>query len=172
MTVSRKDEARYLDKDERALVDSTHHPAITNLADKDLADLKKRVRERRDRARDIASRQRREMRGKARPQGAEAATGNEGSKLKLVVLAQAMKRLNSEAARRQRKGARAEMVEGMRAALKRKRAADGPKRPDSKSAGKGMKAKPREKREQIADPREAGRVSQAVKRGQARRDSK
>ena len=41
-----------------------------------LCDLVRRVRERRDRARDIASRQRREMRGKAAPAGAQPATGN------------------------------------------------------------------------------------------------
>lgn len=171
MSMSRKDEARFLTGDEQELVDKSHHPAIGDLDEAGLRDLVKRLRERRDRARDIAARQRREMRGKARPQGADATRDDAGSKAKLAVLAQAMKRANGETARRREKSDRAAMVEGLREALNRKRS-QGASRPKSRTAGKGMKAKPSGAREKIADPREAGRVSQFVKQGQARRDSK
>jgi hypothetical protein len=171
MNLTRKDEERYLDKDERELVARTHQPELGGVEDKELADLKKRVRERRDRARDIASRQRREMRGKARPQGQEGVRDDAGSKVKLAVLAHAMKRVNAESARRARKDGRQAMVEGLRESLARKRAATSD-RPKSRTAGKGMKANPNTVREQIADPREVGRVSQSQKKAQARRDSK
>lgn len=172
MAWTRKDEERYLDKDERELVDRTHQPALGAVDDKELPDLKKLLRERRDRARDIAARQRREMRGKGgRPQGQEAARDDAGSRMKLAVLAKALKRLNNEATRREGKASRKAMVEGMRDSLERKQASKS-RRPTSRSAGKGMKAKPNTKGENIADPREAGRVSQFVKQGQARRDSK
>lgn len=171
MNLTRKDEARYLDKDERDLVAKSHQPELADVPDDELSKLTRLIRERRDRARDIAARQRREMRGKGRPQGQEASRDDAGSKIKLAVLAKAMKRLNSEAARREQKAGRQAMVEGLRGALERKRSA-AKDRPKSRTAGKGMKAKPSGARERIADPREAGRVSQAVKKGQAKRDSK
>jgi hypothetical protein len=100
MTMTRKDEERYLSAEERELVARTHQPGIAALSGDELAALRKLVRERRDRATDIARRQRREMRGKAQSKGAEPAAANTGSKLKASLLAQATKRLNSELARR------------------------------------------------------------------------
>jgi hypothetical protein len=170
MTLNRKQEERFLSQDERDLVARSHQPEIAALSDADLASLRKLLRERRDRATDIARRQRRELRGKARPQGADPARDDTGSKLKQSLLAQAMKRLNSEATRRRKKAARGELAANMRRALAMKQAAARPSRPKSRTAGKGMKSRPSGKSEQIADPREAGRVSQAGKQAQARRD--
>ena len=82
MAVSRKDEARLFTKDELELVERSHHPALSSLDDKTLADTRKLVRERRQRALDISKRQRREMRGKAQAQGAKPAADNLGSKEK------------------------------------------------------------------------------------------
>ncbi len=171
MTLTRKQEERYLSQDERDLVARSHQPEIAALSDEDLAGLRKLLRERRDRATGIARRQRRELRGKAGAKGAAPARDDAGSKLKQSLLAQAMKRLNSEATRRRKKAARSELAANMRRALAMKQAAAKPSRPKSRTAGKGMKSSPSRKAEQIADPREAGRVSQFVKQGQARRDS-
>jgi hypothetical protein len=170
MTLTRKQEERFLSAEERELVERTHHPAIAGLPDDELANLRKLVRERRDRATGISRRQRREMRGKAAPKGAAPASGNEGSMMKVGLLAQAMKRLNRESSRRQKISARSELTVNMRKALAMKRAAAKPKRPASRTAGKGMADNPNQKAEQITDPREVGRVSQFVKVGQARRD--
>jgi len=171
MAISRKDEARFLDKDEAALVEKSRHPEIGNLDDKALASTIKLIRERRDRAREIGQRQRREMRGKARPQGAKAAGDNAGTKQKMAVLAQALKRLNSEQTRRREHSARNATASGMKRAMETKAAATAPKRPKSKTADRGMKSVPNKQNEEIADPREAGRVSEQVKRAQAKRDS-
>jgi len=73
MARSIKQKRRLLGADELILVEKTHHPALGLLPDRDLAELRKLVRERRDRAHDIAARQRRELRGKAAPKGARAA---------------------------------------------------------------------------------------------------
>lgn len=98
MATSRREEQRLLDKAERDLVDQTRHPALGDLGDKDLAKLVKLLRERRDRARDIARTQRRSVRGKT---DAKAGEGPErGNKQKMSVLAQALQRANKEAARR------------------------------------------------------------------------
>ncbi len=172
MAMTRKDEERYLAKDERDLVAKTHQPELGGIDDGELAKLRGLIRDRRDKARNVAARQRREIRGKARkPQGNEAARDDAGSRVKLALLAQAMKRLNNEANRRGRKSDRAAMVSGMRELLERKKAAKS-SRPKSRTAGKGMKANPSDVREQLTDPREVGRVSQAMKKAQARRDSK
>ena len=67
------DDARSLTAAEQELVGLTLHPAITGLSRHDLQALARRLREARDRARAIASQQRREMRGKAEPRGATPA---------------------------------------------------------------------------------------------------
>lgn len=171
MAVSRKDEARLFTKDELELVERSHHPALASLDDKTLADTRKLVRERRQRALDISKRQRREMRGKAPAQGAKPAADNLGSKEKAAALASALKRLNAEHARRTAASAREETRSGVKKALAMKRAAPKTTRPGSRTAGKGMKKNTSDKAEQITDPREVGRVSQQIKKAQAKRDN-
>lgn len=107
MARSLRDERRLLSAEEFSLVEKTRHPGLKALADKELAELLKLIRERRDRAREIAARQRRELRGKSAPHGASAARDNTGTQAKRDHLAQAVQRLNKEAARRQAKAARA-----------------------------------------------------------------
>ncbi len=102
MAVTRKDEARALDSDERELVERSHHPALQELPDSELSKLVKLVRDRRDKAKSQAQQRRREMRGKAAPKGAEPSRDDAGSRLKLSVLAMAVRRLNTEAGRRRR----------------------------------------------------------------------
>ncbi len=170
MSLTRKHEDRFLSAEERELVIRTHRPEIAALSDDELAKLRNLVRERRDRAGDISRRQRREMRGKAGARGASPATADAGSKLKVSLLAQAMRRLNSETARRQRQAARSRLIADMHRAPALRRSAAKPSRPASRTASKGMQSNPSPVAEQIADPREVGRVSKDVKRGQARRD--
>lgn len=94
MTTSRRNQERVLDKAETELVDQTRHPALGGVSDKELSRLVKLLRERRDRARDIARAQRRKGKSEAKD-GAER-----GNKEKMSVLAQALQRANKEAARR------------------------------------------------------------------------
>lgn len=98
MSISRRREDRVLDKSEKELVDQTRHPALGEAGDKDLGKLIKLLRERRDRARDIAKTQRRNVRGKGKAEAKEGA--ERGNKEKMSVLAQALQRANKEAARR------------------------------------------------------------------------
>ena len=100
MSRSRKSEERLLNKDEQEFVAKSRHPAIRDLSDADLSDLVARLRERRERARDIAQQQRREMRGKAAPSGAKPAVDNSGTGEKASVIASALKRANKERERR------------------------------------------------------------------------
>jgi hypothetical protein len=73
LTISSRQEARLLTADEAELVGQSHHPRIQGVADRDLDDLIHRLRERRDRARSIAHRQRREIRGRGAPPGGRPA---------------------------------------------------------------------------------------------------
>lgn len=98
MTTSRREEDRVLDKSEKELVDQSRHPALAELNDKDLSQLVKLLRERRDRARDIARTQRRNVRGKTDAQVGEGP--ERGNKLKMSVLAQALQRASKESKRR------------------------------------------------------------------------
>lgn len=100
MSRSRKEEQRLLSKDEQEFVAKSHHPEICTLSDADLSDLLTRLRDRRDRARDIAQQQRREMRGKAAPAGTKRAADNTGTREKASVIASALKRANKERERR------------------------------------------------------------------------
>ncbi|MGE5266792.1 MAG: hypothetical protein ACM3L9_05425, partial [Deltaproteobacteria bacterium] len=120
MAITKKQEARALSSDEQDLVEKSHHPAVQDLSDEELRNLVKLVRERRNRARTEASRRRREMRGKAAPKGAAASRGEEGSKLKLAVLAMAIRRLNSEIERRRKMTARLSLVENAQKAFELK----------------------------------------------------
>ncbi|WP_196259246.1 hypothetical protein [Pelagibacterium limicola] len=98
MTTSRRNVDRVLDKGEKDLVESSRHPGVSALDGKELAKLVKLLRERRDRARDIAKSQRRNARGKGAGTAKEGA--ERGNKEKMSVLAQALQRANKEVARR------------------------------------------------------------------------
>ena len=164
MAIRMRDEVRALSNDELEMVVKTHIPLILDLSEAELRDLIKQVRERRKRARDVANRQRREMRGKARE--------NAGTKHKEAVLAGALKRLNNEKERRERLSAVPEQVRIAKRALQLKRASGkGHSGPSYRTASKGMHSIENQKPERLLHPMEIGRVSQFVKDAQAKRDS-
>ena len=173
MAISRQQEIRALDADERALVEKSHHPEIQTLSDKELADLVKRMRERRDKAKDRANQRRREMRGKAAPKGATPSTADEGSKLKQAVLATAMRRLNSETERRRKMTASSSQVEIARRALAMKQSAESDDADfNSRHAHKGMRKVSNRKQRNLVRPMELGRQRKAAGVAQAKRDSR
>ena len=121
MARSLKHERQLLSTDELTLVENSHHPALGLLPDHDLAELRKLVRERRDRAQTIAARQRRELRGKAAPKGVRAATDDSGTREKRDLLAAALRRLNKEVSRREAKAAKQDLIgSAQRSILKRR----------------------------------------------------
>ncbi|HEY4848580.1 MAG TPA: hypothetical protein VIH87_12515 [Methylocella sp.] len=173
MARSIKHERRLLGADELTLVEKTHHPALGLLPDQDLAELRKLLRERRDRAQDIAARQRRELRGKAAPKGARAATDDSGTREKRDVLAAAMQRLNKEVTRRQAKAARQALIDAAKRALELRRATEATTtRPSpGRTANEGINPKS-PPAYTLRRPAKAGAISQHNKNMQATRDSK
>lgn len=133
MARSRRTEQRLLTRDEGEFVARTHHPALRTVPETELTDLIRHLRERRDRARDIAKRQRREMRGKAT--GAGGATDDTGSRAKRDVLAAALQRANKELTRRRADSAKGELRSSARRALAMRRAAEAQSSVDNPAAG-------------------------------------
>ena len=175
MAISRKDEARALDADERELVEKSHHPMVQELADRELADLLKLVRARRDKARTEASRRRREMRGKSAPKGTTPSTADEGTHVKLDVLAMAVRRLNAESERRRQMAAKVTLAENARNALALKKAgeAESPAETfNARTAHQGMRKTASERRQNLVRPMELGRQRKAGAVAQAKRDSR
>ncbi|WGJ14438.1 hypothetical protein QEV83_17675 [Methylocapsa sp. D3K7] len=173
MARSLKHERRLLNADEQSLVEKTHHPALGQLPEPVLTELRKLVRERRDRAQTIAARQRRELRGKAAPQGVRAATGNEGTREKRDLLAAALQRLNKEVSRREAKAARDDLIGSAKRALELRRTAGSniPQPPSGRTANEGIKPKDAPPYK-LRNPAKLGAVSQHNKNMQAKRDSK
>ncbi len=174
MARSLRHERQVLSAEEASLVENTHHPALGSLSDKDLAELRKLVRERRDRSQQIAARQRREMRGKAAPRGAQAATDDTGTRQKRDLLAAAVRRLNKETARRDAKAAREALIDSSKRALELRRANEGnAARPSSgRTPNDGFHAKGKAPARPPRDPAKLGAISQRTKVTQAKRDAR
>jgi len=149
------------------MVAQTRLPMVREMSREALQALGKRLREARDRARTIASRQKREMRGKAEPRGATPVAENDGSLGKTEMLVSALSRVTS-ALRALNKPSQAEIG---RILLRKKQAADVPRHPGSgRTTSKGMNPITSKQPTVRMDPREIGRVSKATKVAQAKRD--
>lgn len=175
MAITCKDEARALDADERDLVEKSHHPMVQELADRELADLVKLVRARRDKAQTEASRRRREMRGKGAPKGATPSAADAGSRMKLDVLAMGVRRLNAEAERRRQMAAKVTLAENVRNALALKKSgeAEAPAETfNARTARHGMRKNASDRRQSLVRPMELGRQRKAGAVAQANRDGR
>ena len=148
MATDRRQQQRALDAAEFARVETTMHPAIAGLSDAELGETIAWLRERRDRARSLANRQRRAVRGKGE-RGAGAAgfdQADAGNREKARVLSEAVSRAGKERTRRAQKASRARLVETAQNALIRKAEKPAPRRPKSgRTAGEGMHPVDREK---------------------------
>ena len=160
-------EDRLLSVAEREMVAETRPPEIASRSKEELQTLGKRLREARDRARRIARQQSREISGKGQPRGATPARDKAGTEAKAQVLVDALQRV-TEALRKLTAPTQAELT---RKAVARKRAAPITQHPQAgRSAKKGMTPKASTRPSVQSDPREIGRVSQAVKVAQRKRD--
>ena len=100
MPAKTESENRLLSVTELEIVDATREPELGRLPLAQLKSIERRLREAHDRARDIAARQQREIRGKAEPHGAKPVVDNTGTLAKAQVLAEALLRLEAEVSRR------------------------------------------------------------------------
>ena len=174
MAITTKQEERALSADEKELVGMSAVRASRSLTDAELTRLVKRLRTKRDRAKTVAERQRREMRGKARARGAAPAKSDDGSQIKLTVLSAALARLDTESERRGKVKAKEALVASAKKAMalkeKAKPAAKG------KAALKTAKGGPRGKARIAVEKHVPGSVRGSVRkqgaRAQAKRDAR
>jgi hypothetical protein len=162
-------EARLLSAAELEVVKASRPPAIEQASDEQLKVLAQRLRRARDRARDVAARQKREMRGKAHPRGAKP------TRAKAQVLEEAIERVEEELSRRENlTTATTTQADLSRHALELKLSHPAPPHPGSGlPASAGMKPKERQKPLRVgASKGEVGRVSEEGKVAQARKDSR
>jgi hypothetical protein len=175
MSANAETENRLLDASESEIVGATRSPAIEQLSLEQLKALVHRLRQAHGRAKDISSRQQREMRGKGDPRGAKRVQDNTGSISKVQVLFEAIQRVDGELSRREQINAGSPgQVELSRHALELKLSSQTKQHPDSeRSASEGMRPKERQEPVKVGTTRkEIGRVSQAGKVAQARKDAR
>ena len=173
MAITKKQEERALTADEKELVGMSGVRASRSLTDGELSRLVKRLRTKRDRAKTVAERQRRELRGKARPRGATPAKDDDGSQLKLMILSAALIRLDNETGRRATAKAKESMVASAKKALALKQKAK-PAKPVAKVKGsaKAVRGKARVIVENHVPASVRGSVRKQNARVQAKRDSR
>src|SRR4029078_174781 len=94
-------EARLLSAAELEDVHATRPPAIEQASGEQLKVLARRLRRARDRAKDIAAGQKREMRGKADPRRTKPTRDDTGKRAKAQMLGEAIERIRQELSRRE-----------------------------------------------------------------------
>ena len=167
-------EAR-LKANELDIVKATRHPDIEQISVRQLKIIAQRLRKAHARSKDIAAQQKREMRGKANPRGTKRTQDNAGTLAKAQVLRAAIDRVQVELGRRENiKTARPTQADLSRHALELKMSHQAPRHPNSgRTSSEGMKNKARKKPLKVGPAgKEVGRVSQAGKVAQARKDSR
>jgi hypothetical protein len=100
MTNRTEAENRLFSAAELELVTATRDPEIGLAPTEELKSVARRLRDAHAKARDIAERQQREIRGKAEPHGARPAVDNTGTLAKAQALSEALQRLEAELLRR------------------------------------------------------------------------
>ena len=173
MAISRKEEARALNANERELVERSHHPALQEFSDEDLSHLVKQIRVLREKAKTQADQRTREMRGKAPAKGARPSQSDDGSKIKVAVLAMAVRRVNNEVERRRKMAAATSLVENAQKALlmKQSHQTKGPAH-NSRHAHEGMRNAASQSSQKLIRPMELGRQRKAASVAQAKRDGR
>jgi hypothetical protein len=165
-------ERRFLDRDELALVGPSHYPQLAELEAAELQQIRGRLRDLRDKAQTVARHKRREARGKGPPRAAGASGSYEHAARRKQIFSQALRRTNRQLQRLDHATALARTMQGAERALALKRRAQTPERPDpGRRARSGMRPNPSLRRAMGVDPAMVGRVSQAGKAAQAKRDA-
>ena len=173
MSVPCKFERSLLSHDEYETIRLTHHPAIYDVDATELADLRSRLRNMRDKERTLSRQKRREVRGKGAARGANFPGTAELPTQRKQIFAAALKRLNTELRRVHNLTARTAHVEAARKALALRRAANFVPYPAAGlTANEGMAPHSSMRRRKIVTGAKIGRVSQATKVAQAIRDTR
>jgi hypothetical protein len=164
-------ELSILKHDEQEIVRDTHHPAVGEMTRDRLESLRLRLRDLHDKERTFARHRQREAKGKAEPRGKSFSGTAEHAMQRKQVFVAAIKRVNKELKRLRKFEARKELGEAARRALALRRAQQFSRPQNDPNHHEGMRSIPSRRRNMKVSPSKIGRVSQANKRAQARRDA-
>ncbi|MBI0435338.1 hypothetical protein [Roseomonas sp. KE0001] len=171
MSIPIATERRVLTTHEYETVQRSHYPDISGVRKPELIDIARRLREFRDKARDVARGRQRERRGKAELRGATPARDETGLTVKKQIFASALRRVNKEIARHDADARRPEQGEIARQALEMKRANRARHHPNAgRTAHHGMRKVESEAVTTGVDPRKVGSISQQNKNFQGASD--
>lgn len=179
MAISRRGAKPLCTAAEFALASESYPPRVGELSEKELRQRITRTRKLRDKYADLASKQAREIRGKAKPARQRGPTGNASTVIKRDFFAETLERFETKLgiverriAREKAAAEKEKAAAAMQAALARKQRA-GAKKPASRKAGTGMKAAPSKKAKAFPSLRTMkGATRAAHARSQAKRDSR
>ena len=158
--------------DEFETLAQTHHPALHAISDDALSDAQRRIRDLRAEERTFARDLRRSIRGKGEQRGGSFPGNVEKPARRKQVFASALKRVNSEVARRRAVAARDALKETARRAIGLKNAARSHRAPAYRTNRSGMRRSENKRTRETVQPAKVGSVSQATKNAQAARDAR
>jgi hypothetical protein len=164
-------ELSILKYDEQEIIRDTHHPAVGEMGRDRLESLRSRLRDLHDKERTFARHRQREVKGKAEPRAKSFSGTAEHAIQRKQVFVAAIKRVNKELQRIRKFEARKELGESARRALALRRAQQFSRPQNDPNPHEGMRSIPSLRRNMKVPPSKIGRVSQANKRAQARRDT-
>jgi hypothetical protein len=172
MSVPCRSELSLLNHDEREVVMNSHHPMVGEMERDELERLRARRQDLRDRERTLSRHRRREAKGTADPRGKSFSGTAEHANRRQSVFAAAIKRIKNELTRIRKFEARRELGAAARRALALRRARQFSRPQMPPTSLDGMRSIASRRRIYKLPREKIGRVSQANKRAQARRDSK
>lgn len=174
MSISLRYERSLFGFDEFEPILQSHHPFVADIDGAALQALRVRLRSMHDRERTLARSKRREVRGKGPARGGSHPGTAEHPLKRKQVIAQALRRVNGEAARREAILAREANVEAAQRALTMRRATNFRSHPDAGTFAKDdtLTALPSRRRRPVVHGARIGSISQANKNAQARRDNR
>ncbi len=172
MSVAIKMERTLLQHDEFEMLSRTHHPALLDIEDEALADMRARLRGLREKEKGFVHNMRRSIRGKADARGGSFPGNIEKPARRKQLFANALKRVNGEIARRRSLAAREEMQEAARRAFELKNNAKRHYPHGGRASRSGMTAKVSGRARTSVPGAKIGSVSQATKNAQAAKDSR
>ncbi len=172
MTVSRAVAKPLCTSAEFELANESFPPGIAGFSEKEIRSRVTRARKLRDKYRDVAEKQTREIKGRARPTRKRQPTGNKSTVFKQQFFAETLGRFEKRLAYFEARNAREAARANLKDALARK--SDKPDdRPATRASKKGMRKKPTDKVEKFPNLQTMRGASRAAfARGQAKRDAR
>ncbi|WP_199554877.1 hypothetical protein [Sandaracinobacteroides hominis] len=170
MSIAQKTAKSLLSHEEWALVETTLRASVGQRDQADLRDAQKRLRDMRDKERDLSRTNRRVAKGRADPRGGSFPGTYAKPAERKQVFSQALIRVNDELVRRESVAAKAAARENQKRALDARRAAPQRRPANTATAAAGLSVRENPKAKTKVAGTKVGSVTKQTARSQARKD--